>query len=167
MKLFAHEVNPCEMIGRKCRIFCLCSVSAPWITMLPPKLQLLLYEMSTLVAKTSEKWIQEFSFPQAGHSFFLRVLNSAGASCLLWVWSHVFPALMENSVGPSSASASKPEWMSGIKPTKIQSSALNPVWKGEITLIAALNLLGFFWREVIYLGFKNHWNCCFSAAEEC
>lgn len=82
----------------------------------------------------------------------MKVLNSAGALCLLWVWSHVFPALMENSAGHSSAERGGCQclqtWISGIKPTETQCSALNPAWKAEITLLD-LTSCDFFWGRCL------------------
>lgn len=52
-------------------------------------------------------------------------------------------------------------WISGIKPTETE-FCTEPNVEGR-NHPAALSLLGFLWREVICLGFKNHWNCCFSA----
>lgn len=78
----------------------------------------------------------------------MKGLNSAGALCLLWVWSHVFPALMENSVGHSSAEGRLP-----VPPNlNFRNKAnRNTVFCTESNIegrnhpAAGLNLLGVFW----------------------
>lgn len=76
----------------------------------------------------------------------MKVLNSAGASCLFWVWGHVFPALMENSAERGGCQCLQ-TWISGIKPTETHCSALSPTWKGEIILLdfTSWDFFFFFW----------------------